>query len=192
MKSRKNIYLFGFFIAFIFFFACESELPEISSNIGQASLSASSAANQNSSNQAVDSPDGFQVKVLARHAPFPDDLAAQFRLKFADGKGKTHVKNFDDLSTMIVAEAIFQESGSTTGWHIHPGVALVNMVEGTLEVVWENDCTPHLYSAGDGWLDMGEVHTATAVSDGARAYVTFLGIPNGQPATIWVSPRSCE
>lgn len=187
MNFKKTFYLLGLFLAFCSFPACDNELPEVNGNVEEANFSA-----YNATSQAVDVPDGFKVNVLARHAPFPDDLAAQFRLKFAGGEGKTHVKNFDDLSTMIVAEAVFQEMGSTTGWHMHPGVALVSMVEGALEVVWENDCTPHIYTAGDGWLDIGKVHTATAVSEGARAYVTFLGIPNGQPATIWVAPRDCE
>lgn len=187
MNSRKIFYLLGLFLAFYSFTACDNELPEVNGNVEKASFSA-----YNATSQVVDVPDGFQVNILARHAPFPDDLAAQFRLKFAEEKGKTHVKNFDDLSTMIVAEVVFQEQGSTTGWHLHPGVALVNMVEGALEVVWENNCTPHVYTAGDGWLDPGEIHKATAISNGARAYITFLGIPNGQPATVWVAPRDCE
>lgn len=187
MNSWKIFYLLGLFVAFNLFTSCNDELSETNGNFEEASFSVYDATNLE-----VDVPDGFSVKILARHAPFPDQLAAQFRLKFAEGEGRTHVKNFDDLSTMVVGEAIFQEYGSTTGWHKHPGVALVNMVEGSLEVVWENNCTPQIYTAGDGWLDMGEIHYATAVSDGARAYVTFLGIPNGQPATIWVAPRDCN
>ena len=188
MNFRKIIYSLGFFLAFALFFSCEEEMPETSLDLQEASLSVSTAANKIAANQAVDQPDGL----LARHAPFPDDLSAQFRLKFAEGEEKTHVKNFNDLSTMVVAEVNWVEAGSTTGWHMHPGVVLVSMVEGSIEVVWESDCTPHIYSAGDGWLDPGLIHNATAISEGAKAYATFLGIPNGQPATIWVSPRDCD
>lgn len=187
MNSRKIFYLLGLFLAFNLFIACDNELPETTGNVEEASFSVFNAANQ-----AVDVPDGFQVKVLAPHAPFQDDLAAQFRLKFAEGDRKTHVKNLDDASTMIVAEVSWLEAGSTTGWHRHPGLVLVSMVEGAIEVVWEDDCTPQVYTAGDGWLDPGLIHTATAISEGARAYATFLGIPDGQPATIWVAPRDCD
>lgn len=187
MNSRKIFYLLGLFFALNLVIACDDELPETNLNVEEASFSVLNAANQ-----AVDAPDGFQVKVLAPHAPFPDDLAAQFRLKFEDGEGQTHVKNFNDASTMIVAEVNWLESGSSTGWHRHPGIVLVSMVEGTIEVVWENDCTPRTYTAGDGWLDPGLIHNATAISEGAKAYATFLGIPDGQPATIWVAPRDCE
>lgn len=185
MNYKKIIYLLGLILAFTFT-SCDNELPETTGNVEEASLSV-----YNVSSQGLDVPKGFKVNILAPHAPFSDDVAAQFRLKFAEGNGKTHVKNLDP-SSMIVAEVIFQEMGSTTGWHMHPGLALVNMVEGELEVVWENDCTPRVYTAGDGWLDIGDIHKATAVSNGARAYVTFLGIPQGKPATIWVTPRDCD
>lgn len=140
----------------------------------------------------VDVPDGFEVEVLAPHAPFKDDVAAQLRLKFAEKGGGTVVNNLQDASTLLVARANWEEIGSSTGWHFHPGPALVNMAEGEIEVTWEEDCVPVTYAAGDGWLDIGDVHKAEAISDGATAYVTFLGIPDGEPATIWVEPVECE
>lgn len=167
--------------------SCDNEISEFDENVEEASFSVF-----NSANQEVDVPIGFQVKVLAPHAPFQDDLAAQFRLKFSEGDQKTHVNNLEDASTMLVAEVNWVEAGSTTGWHMHPGIVLVSMVEGSIEVVWEKDCTPQIYSAGDGWLDPGLIHKATAISEGAKAYATFLGIPNGKPATIWVAPRDCD
>ena len=185
MNSRKIIYLLGLFLAFNVFIACDNEPPETYVNVAEASFFTTV-------NQELDKPDGFQVKLLAAHAPFPDDLAAQFRLKYAVGDRKTHVKNLDDASTMIVAEVNWVESGSTTGWHMHPGIVLVSMVEGSIEVIAENECIPRTYTAGDAWMDPGLIHKATAISDGAKAYATFLGIPNGKPATIMVAPRDCN
>lgn len=184
MNSRKIIFLVELFFAFNLFVACDKEPPETYVNVAEASFFSTA-------NQEKDKPVGFQVQVLAPHSSFPDDLSLQFRLKFADG-GKTHVKNLNDASTMILAEANWLESGSTTGWHMHPGVAFVRMLEGTIEVVWENECMPRTYTAGDSWLDPGLIHKATAISEGAKAYVIFLGIPNGQPATVWVAPRDCN
>lgn len=151
-----------------------------------------SAINAKTADGKIDQPDGFEVEVLAPHAPFSDKLAAQFRLKFAETGRETIVNNFRDASTMIIAEVTWEEAGSSSGWHLHPGIALVSMVSGEIEVTWDRDCVPRSYSAGDGWLDPGDIHNAKAVSDGAKAYVTFLGIPDGEPATEWVPPAECN
>lgn len=146
-----------------------------------------------SEDEAVDEPDGFEVEILAPHAPFPDDVAAEFSLEFADGhEGDPIVVDLDDASTLVVAEVTWTPGG-TSGWHRHPGPVLVNVVEGELELVWERSCLPRTYAAGESFLDPGEVHTATNTSDAecARAYALFLGIPDGEPATVWVPPVDC-
>lgn len=170
--------------------ACESESLSMESKDERSSEAMST--NVEVESDEVDEPVGFEVDVLAPHAPFADELAAQFRLKFSESGGESIVNNLKDVSTMIVAEVNWKESGSTSGWHLHPGIALVNVVEGEIEVIWENECTPRTYSTGDGWLDPGDIHKADAVSDGATAYVTFLGIPDGKPATEWVEPADCR
>lgn len=141
---------------------------------------------------AVDEPDGFEVEILAPHAPFPDDVAAELSLEFADNEGDPIVVEMDDASTLVVAEVTWTPGG-TSGWHRHPGPVLVNVVEGELELVWERDCVPRTYAAGESFLDPGEVHTARNTSDDgcARAYAMFLGIPDGEPATVWVPPVEC-
>ena len=45
---------------------------------------------------------------------------------------------------------------------------------------------------GDGWLDIGDVHKAEAISNSAIANVSFLGMPDVEPATVWVEPMECE
>lgn len=141
---------------------------------------------------AVDEPDGFEVEILAPHAPFLDDVTAEFSLEFADGEGEPIVVDLDDASTLVVAEVSWTPGG-TSGWHRHPGPVLVNVVEGELELVWERDCAPRTYAAGESFLDPGEVHTARNTDDDgcARAYAMFLGIPDGEPATVWVPPVEC-
>lgn len=153
---------------------------------GTSALALSGTAT--ASDGEVDSPDGFGVDVLASHATFVDDVAAKFRLSY-DDDGRTRVVNLTDASTVVAAEATWQEN-STSGWHLHPGPYVVNMVEGEIEVTHEHDCTPRVYSAGDAWLGTGDIHVATS-DGGARAYVTFLGIPDGEPATEWVEPVEC-
>jgi hypothetical protein len=170
----------------LFIYACESQLGDQENRKKIAS-----AAEMQGANEEVDEPDGFEVDILAPHAPFTDELSALFRLKFAEGGDETIVNNFRDASTMIFAEVDWEETGSSSGWHLHPGVALVTMTKGEIEVTWDRDCVPRTYTAGDGWLDPGDIHTAEAISDGAKAYVVFLGIPDGEPATEWVEPPEC-
>lgn len=149
----------------------------------------------------VDEPDGFEVEVVGEHATFPDEVGATFALMFGDDDGETddgsdgtmgsHL-SLDETSTLVVADVTW-EPGGTSGWHRHPGSALVNIVEGELEITWERDCITRTYSAGEGFFDPGEVHIADNLSDDeeARAYVIFAGIPDGEPATEWVEPVDC-
>ncbi|WP_336001701.1 cupin domain-containing protein [Halorientalis halophila] len=147
---------------------------------------------------AVDQPDGFEIEVLQGHTPFPDELAATFSLSFTGTGGEdegppigAHA-HLDDDSTMIVAEVTW-EPGGTSGWHRHPGVVFVSVLEGDVEVTWERDCVPRTYAEGEGFFDPGVIHNADNLSEdeGARAYAVFLGIPDGEPATIWVEPVDC-
>ncbi len=139
--------------------------------------------------EAVDEPDGFDVEILAEHASFPDEVAARIDLAFADDPDDEIVTEFEDASSVIVASADW-DAGAESGWHVHPGLSIVTMVDGTVEVTWERDCEPRTYEAGDAWIDPGVVHKADS-DDGAFAYVTFLGIPDGEPATEWVVPPEC-
>lgn len=138
----------------------------------------------------VDEPEGFEVEILAEHAPFVDDVAARFCLSYADDpEGAPIVVDLEDASTVIVGEVRW-EPGARSGWHRHPGMSIINMVEGEIVHTMEDDCVPRTYTAGDAWMDPGHVHTANS-EDGARAYITFFGIPEGEPATEWVEPVDC-
>jgi len=52
--------------------------------------------------------------------------------------------------------------GGDTGWHTHPGPSLILVVSGTVTNYTGDDptCTPHPYSAGQGFIDEGggDVH----------------------------------
>ena len=47
--------------------------------------------------------------------------------------------------------------GGTTGWHTHPGPSLIEVVAGTVTNYMGDDpgCTPHVYTAGTGFVDPG-------------------------------------
>ena len=50
--------------------------------------------------------------------------------------------------------------GSTTGWHSHPGPVFITVTQGTLTYYLRDDpdCTPHVVSAGQGFVDDGRGH----------------------------------
>jgi Cupin domain len=54
------------------------------------------------------------------------------------------------------------EPGASTGWHSHPGPSLILVVSGTVTNYMGDDptCTPHVYTAGTGFDDVGgsDVH----------------------------------
>lgn len=137
----------------------------------------------------VDEPEGFEVEIHAEHSPFRDDVAARFCIDYADHGDATEVVDLEDASSVIVAEVNWDE-GARSGWHRHPGMSIVTMVEGEIEHTMEHDCVPRTYSAGESWIDPGHVHKADS-EEGARAHITFLGIPEGEPATEWVEPVDC-
>lgn len=174
-------------------FGCDDRVTALEGeeSVDETTLNSSARATAATAGD-VDEPEGFTVDVVAPHAPFSDELASQFRLKFAEGGTGTIVNNLDDTSTIIVAEVSWDPEG-TSGWHRHPGVAIVNIVEGDLEVTWKQDCEPRTYTAGESFFDPGDIHNAINLSDseGAFAYVTFVGIPDGEPATEWVEPVDC-
>jgi quercetin dioxygenase-like cupin family protein len=142
----------------------------------------------------VDSPSGFGVEVLNAHASFPDDVSAVFRMKYDGGSG-TIVSNLPaDASSVVVAKVTWDPEG-TSGWHTHPGPVIVSVAEGEVELINERDCIARTYTAGEAFIDPGQgnVHVASnpSTTDIAVAYATFLGVPDGAPATVWVPPVDC-
>lgn len=142
----------------------------------------------------VDSHEKFTVDLLAGPARFPDEVAATFRTKY-DGGTETIVSNLPrDASNTIVARVSWGPGG-TSGWHTHPGPVVVSVTEGALELVNERDCVVRTYAAGEAFVDPGQgnVHIASNASETAPAvaYATFLGVPDGAPATVWVPPVDC-
>jgi quercetin dioxygenase-like cupin family protein len=79
-------------------------------------------------------------------------------------------------------------AGVDTGWHTHPGPAVVSIVAGAL--TYEDACTRATYGPGTGFVDhgFGHVHHAIAGPEGADFYVTYLA-PHGSPSqTIAAQP----
>ena len=84
-----------------------------------------------------------------------------------------------------------------TGWHTHPGPAIVTVVKGsiTYEDAKANSCVDATYVAGEGFVDrgFGHVHRAIAGAEGADFYVVYLLPPGSVTHAIPASaPLECS
>jgi hypothetical protein len=88
-------------------------------------------------------------------------------------------------------------ANASTGWHTHPGPALVAVVKGTLtyEDAKANTCRDATYGPGTGFVDrgFGHVHRAIAGADGVDFYVTYVLPPGSETHVTPVAsaPEPC-
>jgi quercetin dioxygenase-like cupin family protein len=88
------------------------------------------------------------------------------------------------------------EPGGTTGWHHHPGVALVSVNSGAV-TEYDAKCHKSVYKAGEGFVETnGEVHVVrNRGKTNAVLYVTFIA-PTKTPADGLVlldpKPKGCN
>ena len=59
----------------------------------------------------------------------------------------------------LLADTSSYAPGQSSGWHRHPGLHLVTVVSGTL-TVYDGDCTPTTYGAGQEYVGGEEPHLA--------------------------------
>lgn len=70
---------------------------------------------------------------------------------------------------------------SWTGWHSHPGPVFITVTQGQL-TFYENDdpsCTPHVVSAGQGYVDTGAGHIGRNETDQPAQDVSVITAPVG-------------
>src|SRR5215207_8907287 len=94
-----------------------------------------------------------------------------------------------DVATVHVT---FQPGGST-GWHVHPGPALVTVKTGRLTLHRAKGCTTRTFSAGQTFLEFGpdDVNLTRNETGGVtETVVTFL-LPVGAPITVDAPAPPC-
>lgn len=71
--------------------------------------------------------------------------------------------------------------GSTTGWHSHPGPVFITVTQGELTYYEYDDatCTPHVVSAGRGFVDNGQGHIVRNESGQPAQDVSVITAPVG-------------
>src|ERR671937_908288 len=71
--------------------------------------------------------------------------------------------------------------GSTTGWHSHPGPVFITVTKGTLTYYEYDDptCTPHVVTAGHGFVDTGDGHIVRNETDQPAQDISVIVAPVG-------------
>jgi len=71
--------------------------------------------------------------------------------------------------------------GSTTGWHSHPGPVFITVTKGTLTYYERDDptCSPHVVTAGQGFVDEGSGHVVRNESGQPAQDVSVITAPVG-------------
>jgi len=116
--------------------------------------------------------------ILAR-GPFADPFS--MKLKAFVG-GEQRVAQVHNAADTIVQQVVVQPGGFT-GWHSHPGPAIVVVQEGTFTYYDGEDptCTPFPYGPGETFVDLGQGHVHSAWNHGAmvvKVYVTYFDVPS--------------
>jgi quercetin dioxygenase-like cupin family protein len=83
-------------------------------------------------------------------------------------------------------------ANATSGWHSHPGPSVVTVVAGTMTNYESSDenCTPHVYSAGTSFVDAGgsDAHMLRNESGAPAETIAVQLIPKDAARRIDVTP----
>jgi quercetin dioxygenase-like cupin family protein len=81
----------------------------------------------------------------------------------------------------IVVRQHDYQAGATTGWHKHPGPIFITVTKGTLTYYEYDDptCTPHVVTAGHGFVDDGRGHVVRNETDQPAQDISVITAPVG-------------
>ena len=66
--------------------------------------------------------------------------------------------------------------GFDSGWHVHPGLAVVQVQEGSIQI-YENSCTPKAVAAGDTFIEI-PYQPVRAIATGHVVWTTTFVLDN--------------
>jgi len=72
--------------------------------------------------------------------------------------------------------------GLDSGWHIHPGLAVLQVQEGALQLTVQGNCTPKTVSAGETYVEAPFV-PVRVVATGRVVFNVSLYVPYEEPLT---------
>ena len=96
----------------------------------------------------------------------------------------------------VATSQVTWPADSRTGWHYHPGLAFVTVINGSLTLFarTKSSCPSTTYSAGQTLLEKPRqvVNLVNSGGSTAATVVTIIGIPVGQPARVNApAPAGC-
>lgn len=108
-----------------------------------------------------------------------------------DAHSSIHFKAKTKGATDMVVQRHDFLPGAVTGWHQHPGPIFITVTQGTLTFYERDDptCSPHVVTAGHGYVDTGNGHigrnetnapaqdVAVAIAPVGAAFRTELDAP---------------
>ena len=141
----------------------------------------------------IPGPDAPKPKseVLGR-GDSPDDITGRLEIKTGD---VTKSLDIEDASEILVVRNTFGP-GASTGWHSHPGPAIVVVASGeNFTYVRASDCARFQYSEGQSFVDPGHDNAHVGFNpsrtDNVVVYATFLEVPKGQSQTKAAEAPDC-
>jgi quercetin dioxygenase-like cupin family protein len=116
--------------------------------------------------------------VLAR-AAFGEPV--DFKLKVGDEP--PHVIHIPEAADTVMQRIVFAPGGQS-GWHSHPGPAIVLVTRGELTLYDGDDpsCVGETFGVGQAFVDSGQGHVHLArnqTSGETEVWVTYLDVPVG-------------
>ena len=111
-------------------------------------------------------------------------LGPHFKIKLRDSSKPGDV---------VVQHFIFAPGGQS-GWHSHPGPAIVTVKAGQVTFQQASDCSNATFSVGEVAVEeSGVIHRARNLSatTNAEFWVTFLDVPVASPQRIEASEPGC-
>ncbi|HKQ37979.1 MAG TPA: hypothetical protein VJ063_07870 [Verrucomicrobiae bacterium] len=118
-------------------------------------------------------------------------------IKFKIDDGSQEVIHAPQVQDTVMQQIIIGPGGST-GWHSHPGPAVAMIKAGALALFDSEDptCTPHIYLAGQAFVDKGQGHghmgRNLSPTDNVEIWVTYFDVPPGtSPRLDAANPGTC-
>jgi quercetin dioxygenase-like cupin family protein len=144
---------------------------------------------------ALTTPGSGTTGVVVARAAFADQVNITLSLT-DDHRGRELVRVRNAADTVI--QQIIFAPGGHSGWHSHPGPAVILIKSGELTFYQEEgrECVSRTYSAGQALVDSGQGHAHLAHNTSAgdtEVWATYFDVPAGGSPRIDVpeAPAAC-
>ena len=136
---------------------------------------------------------GIVTAPIYARASFADPTDLKFKIK---GQNQEVIQVNNAQETVI--QQVVIAPGGHTGWHSHPGPAVVLIKSGQMSFYDSDDptCTVRTYSAGQAFIDSGQGHVHIARNEGTtnvELWATYFDVPPGGAFRIdAANPGTCS